>query len=145
MEGSPFSTCIQILSQARQTRMVNHVTFTLQRATVFLIAIWQKSILKVCREVLTTFGTKGLSLCSPPSWEPADCAYSCIGCEWFILLSLYSAMPLNRQGMAHSCKWMLLWWKSQVEHARYLDTEERHIWLQQFQATVRNQTWHSIR
>lgn len=67
MEGSPFSTCTQILSQARQTRMVNGVAFTLQPTTVFLTAIWQKSIEKIQREVLTTFGTKGLSLCSPPS------------------------------------------------------------------------------
>lgn len=71
--------------------------------------------------------------------------HSRIGCQWFILLTSYSAMPLNSQWMADSCEWMLLWWESQMAHARYFDAKECHIWLQQFQATVGNQTWHSIR
>lgn len=42
MGRSSFSTCIQILSQAKQSRMAHDAASTLQPTTVFLIAIWKK-------------------------------------------------------------------------------------------------------
>lgn len=95
MEGSPFSTCTQILSQAKQTRMVDGVAFTLQPTTVFLTDIWQKKCRENIKRSADYFWNKRFKSLQSSQWKacrlcPVLYRLSVIHFDFFVLCNAFN-------------------------------------------------------